>query len=173
MAVKINGNASFVEKIKEHINVNQHIEENVVFTQIDDSHIEILCNEQHIDTLKQQFEQLFNLTTVLIGKTHRGQVWLNTSDVSVIEAFGNNVETQVNQKSVVLEKKLYEYEEELEKDGFIRIGKSTLINSNHIESVASSFNGKLLLYLKNEEKVYVNRSYTKHFKDALSKKRGI
>src|SRR5690554_7053 len=172
MAIRINGKESFVTKIKEHVNANQPIEEDVVFTEISDSHIEILCDEKNINTLKALSEQLFNFSTTLVGKTQRGQVWINASDVIIIEAFGNNVETSIHQKKVVLEKKLYEYEEELANDGFIRIGKSVLINSNQIESVASSYNGKLLLYLKNNEKVYVNRSYTKHFKDVLSKKRG-
>lgn len=173
MAVKINGSASFVEKMREHINSSQHIDVEVVFTQSEDSIIEVHCDEKHINMLKNLTEQLFDLSTTLVGKTNRGQIWLNASEVKIIEAFGNNVETIVNQKNVVLEKKLYEYEEELEKDGFIRIGKSTLINYHHIESVASAYNGKLMLYLKNDEKVFVNRSYTKHFKNALSKKRGI
>ncbi len=173
MAIKITGKPAFIEKTKKTIahEASTFIDVNIVEHSLDT--IDIHVNEQTIEYYQSISKQLFDFSTTLIGKSHRGQVSISANDVVLIEAFGNSVETIVDKKVIVLEKKLYELEEELSKDGFIRIGKSTLINSNKIDSVASAYNGKLLLYVENDQKVYVNRSYSKSFKEMLKKKRGV
>ena len=134
--------------------------------------IEIHLSTEMVNQSKDVFQQLLKPNKTIIGKTSRGQVWVDINDIYVIEAFGNIVETIVRQQSIQLDKKLYEYEEELAQDGFLRIGKSTLVNTSKIVSIAAAYNGKLLLYLENQQKVDVNRSYTKAFKKMLLKQGG-
>lgn len=171
MALKIKGNDRFKQKVKETINLNYKSDVDVVLTQSENQTIEIVLHESNLYHLQPLMKQLFKPSTTLIGKTHRGKVWVAAHDIHVIEAFKNEVETTVNHQVITLEKKLYEYEEHLAADGFIRIGKSVLVNAHKIVAVAAAYNGKLLLYLDNDEKVYVNRSYTKHFKDLLAQRK--
>lgn len=159
-------------KLKQVLPNVDALSDDVVFTQsvdqIDENCINIVIKEQHIDALKEIFELAMKPNMSLIGKTHRGKVSISIDQISVIEAYGADVITMINNQEVQFSMKLYELESMLIKHGFIRVGKSTIINKAKIESVASSFNGKLMLYLTNNQKVEVNRTYTKAFKDAIA-----
>ena len=63
-------------------------------------------------------------------------------------------------------KRLYELEAVLGK-GFMRISKTTLINLKEICSVEPSFNGMMLLIMKNGSKDYISRKYLPDFKKYL------
>lgn len=172
MTKKISGSEAFIKKIEEMVEDDMNSAIDIRWVESSYPWIEITCKLNQVEILIDYLKNLEKIGTQLSGKSNRGQVWFLASEVYTIEAFGNDVETIVNKQRVLLDKKLYEYESELASEGFIRIGKSLLVNTNKIESVASAFNGKLMLYLVNDEKVYVNRSYSKHFKEALEKKRG-
>ncbi len=172
MAIKINGDQQFSETLKKVYSIDN--EKTPVTFVMDEQlqQIEIHLSTEMVNQSKDVFQQLLKPNKTIIGKTSRGQVWVDINDIYVIEAFGNIVETIVRQQSIQLDKKLYEYEEELAQDGFLRIGKSTLVNTSKIVSIAAAYNGKLLLYLENQQKVDVNRSYTKAFKKMLLKQGG-
>jgi len=172
MTNKIIGTPEFVEKIEQVFDQSKDSPIDIHWKEVSSTWVEISCSTEQVNLLLTSLNELKKGGTQLTGKTTRGQVWFLVQEVISIEAFGNDVETMINKQRVLLEKKLYEYESELASEGFIRIGKSVLINTNRIESVASAYNGKLLLYLDNNQKVYVNRSYSKHFKEILAKKRG-
>lgn len=172
MTKKIVGTSEFIKKIEQVFDLEKNSPIDIHWIERDSMWVEILCSIDQVELLVSSLNELKKRGSQLSGKTTRGQVWFLASEVHCIEAFGNDVETIINKQRVLLEKKLYEYESELASEGFIRIGKSILVNTNRIESVASAYNGKLLLYLDNNEKVYVNRSYSKHFKEELAKKRG-
>lgn len=70
-------------------------------------------------------------------------------------------------KDYRLKEKLYELEQSLQSEGFIRINKSTIINIRHINEIVPWFNGRLLLKLTNKEEVEVSRSYANDFKTYL------
>lgn len=63
-------------------------------------------------------------------------------------------------------KRLYEVGNRLG-NGFMQISKSTLVNLSYLSSVETSFNGTLLLYLKNGLKDHVSRKYLSEFKGYL------
>lgn len=63
-------------------------------------------------------------------------------------------------------KRLYEIRNRLG-SGFIQISKSTLVNLSCMSSVEASFNGTLLLYLKNGLQDHVSRKYLSEFKSYL------
>ena len=60
--------------------------------------------------------------------------------------------------------KLYQLEDELTNTPFVRIGKSTIVNIEFLESVRPMLNGKLELLLLNYEKLVVNRRYVNEFR---------
>ncbi len=69
-------------------------------------------------------------------------------------------------KSYLSGKRLYELEAQLGKE-FMRISKSTLINLKEISYIEPSFNGMMLLLLKNGSKEYISRKYLPDFKKYL------
>ncbi len=107
---------------------------------------------------------------LLQGKTSLGNVRLFSDDVHVIESFGNLVLATIKGKEVRFDLKLFELEEQLSDYGFVRVSKSMIVNTRHIEAVSSSFNAKLRLHLSNGEFVDVNRSYLKTFKSYMKER---
>ncbi len=69
-------------------------------------------------------------------------------------------------KNYLSSKRLYELETQLGND-FMRISKSTLINLKEVSYIEPSFNGLMLLILKNGCKDYISRKYLPEFKKYL------
>jgi DNA-binding LytR/AlgR family response regulator len=107
---------------------------------------------------------------ILHGKTSLGNVRIFSEDVHLIESFGNLVLTTYKGKEVRFDLKLFELEEQLHDYGYVRVSKSMLVNTQHIEAVSSSFNAKLRLHLSNGVFVDVNRSYLKTFKTYMKER---
>jgi len=63
--------------------------------------------------------------------------------------------------------KLYELEVNLYEQGFIRIGKSVLLNIMGVMEIIPWFGSRLLLKLKNKQELEVARNYVKGFKEYL------
>jgi DNA-binding LytR/AlgR family response regulator len=63
--------------------------------------------------------------------------------------------------------KLYELEEQLAALDFIRANKSCIINFGQINSIKADIDGKLLVTMSNNEKLYVSRQYALIVKEKL------
>lgn len=66
-----------------------------------------------------------------------------------------------------IKSKLYELEEELPAQDFLRSSKSTILNLNQIKNLAPAFNGRFEALLKNGEKVIISRQYVASLKEKL------
>jgi len=66
--------------------------------------------------------------------------------------------------------KLYELEERLSVNDFLRANKSCIINFNQIKSIKADFDGKLLVTMNNDEKLFISRQYATNFKEKLGVK---
>ncbi|MGX8795324.1 LytTR family DNA-binding domain-containing protein [Fusibacter sp. JL298sf-3] len=75
-----------------------------------------------------------------------------------------------------LEKDVYEINKALSAlegvQGFVRIGKSHVVNIYKIESIKPALNMRVHAYLDNGEQLVINRTYKKHFENYLVEKRG-
>ena len=105
----------------------------------------------------------------LNGKSENGEVKVAIEDISYIESFGNDIFAYVNGKTIALPTKLYQLAEELEPFGFVRVGKSIIVNIAQIYAVKPILNGKLLLTLNDDKVIEVNRTYVHSFKAFLKK----
>ena len=65
------------------------------------------------------------------------------------------------------ELKLYEIEELLMNTSFVRISKSCILNTDVLDKVKISLNGKMEATLQNGEKVLITRHYVPAFKKKL------
>ena len=66
--------------------------------------------------------------------------------------------------------KLYELEEKLSANDFLRANKSCIINFNQIKSIKADLDGKLLVTMNNGEKLFISRQYASTFKEKLGVK---
>ena len=63
--------------------------------------------------------------------------------------------------------RLYELEETLAPDDFIRISKSAIINFSHVQSLCPEMGGRLILTMSNGEKIFTSRQYAAVIKQKL------
>lgn len=63
--------------------------------------------------------------------------------------------------------RLYELEEILDGNKFVRISNSAIINVYKIENLEASINGMITINFKNGEKEYISRRYLKKVKKIL------
>jgi DNA-binding LytR/AlgR family response regulator len=66
--------------------------------------------------------------------------------------------------------RLYELEEQLEKEHFFRASKSCIINFQEIISLKPDIDGKILVTMSNKEKLFVSRQYAVTIKNKLGVK---
>ncbi len=63
--------------------------------------------------------------------------------------------------------KLYELEEQLKASDFFRASKSCIINFNQIKSLKADIDGRILVTMNNNEKLFVSRQYAITIKQKL------
>ena len=80
---------------------------------------------------------------------------------------GKGVSAQTAGETYAVHLRLYELEERLGRSDFFRASKSTIINFNQIQSLRPDFGGRMLVQMKNGEKLYVSRQYVPVLKRKL------
>lgn len=63
--------------------------------------------------------------------------------------------------------RLYELEEGLREQDFLRAGRSAIVNFRRIRSIRPDMGGRMLVTMDNGEQVYVSRQYAGELKDKL------
>lgn len=158
------------EKIKAMLNIEESSNYQIVIgndqNDVEKGKINIILSSDQIDELSNvlKFKQEDHN---LVGKNNRGSCKINISDIYYVEALGNDVYCYTKDECFNLKEKLYQLEENLAKDGLVRIGKSYLVNINKIKFFKPSLAAKILLVLDNDKVLEVNRSYVKGFRNYL------
>lgn len=100
---------------------------------------------------------------VVTGKLDEKIMMLNPNDIYLVRVEEGNTIAYLERGHCEIKKRLYEIEDIL-KDDFMRISKSTIINLNQINYVKPSFNGLMVVKMKNGEKDFISRKYLPSFK---------
>ncbi|RCW50638.1 LytTR family DNA-binding domain-containing protein [Halanaerobium sp. ST460_2HS_T2] len=138
--------------------------------------ISLVFNPQQIDQLISFLENQLgngaeqkekNLQDHLIGQLDENYEIINYQDIILFEAQNSIIYARTKAKKYRLKEKLYQLEEELAAEGFIRINKSEIVNIIHIKEIVPWFNGRLLLKLDIKKEIEVSRSYAGDFKKYL------
>lgn len=133
---------------------NKEIEVVVKCSEMNDEVLRILSQiriqEKKITGLKRGNFHIINLNTIFYFESVDNRTIVYTSD--------DDFETTL---------KLYEIEESLSKDDFIRISKSIVVNFQKITEISPLFNGKLEVILENKEKLEVSKNYAPSIKEKL------
>ena len=133
--------------MKIHINEDSSLKE---------TEITINCNK-----ITTEVEKIISLLRVidlkLTGKRDDQTYILDASKVLYIDTVDKKTFFYTKKDIYESELKLYELEEQLASLDFIRSSKSCIINFNQINSIKADIDGKLLVTMSNQEKLFVSR----------------
>jgi len=100
------------------------------------------------------------LIAYINNEVHR----LHPSDIYYIEAVNNKTFLYGEARVYESKHKLYELEEMLQVNDFLRVSKSLIINMNKLKSFAPVLSGRLEAVLTNGERVIISRQYVSALK---------
>ena len=140
---------------------------NIIEEQASPLEITIKCKEvtDKIRRLKSHIE-LFD--TQIRGKYQGDTCLVNIRDILYFEAVDDR--TFLYTKDTVMETahRLYELEQILSEQDFIRISKSQIMNLNHVKLLHPELNRTILATMCNGERLSVSRRYVPELKKLLS-----
>lgn len=103
----------------------------------------------------------------ILGRKDNEEYAIPVSDIYYVESVDKKTfvycETEVFQSN----SKLYELENSLPRENFVRVSKSTILNVEKLNGIKTLVNSKLEAMLLNGERVCVTRKYLKVIKEAL------
>lgn len=138
----------------------------------DDYHLIIVFSVDYIHTLinlLQGFQCDDLQTNMLLGKQGEAWVPIAIDDVAYFNAQDNDTFVNLSDgRNLKIKYKLYQLEEGLLPNSFIRINKSEIVNIKKIKSISPMFKGNLLIYIDScKMPLDISRNYVKSFKERL------
>lgn len=143
--------------------------------------IEIDINEKYEDTavviqtpkLTKDIEKVISLIRTVDSQItvsdNDETVVLDTATILYIEALERNTFVYTKSATYQSDMKLYELEEVLSNQDFIRVSKQMIINLRKVKSLKADVNRKIRVTLQNDEQIMVSRMYA----DELRKRLGV
>lgn len=137
-----------------------------------DETIEEIQVEVHTKEINEEvnsiIDKLYEKKVTLKG-TYDNKVHL-LSPERIYEIYSENKKIIARQKEklFILKHTLYELEELLKSENFIRISNSAMVNISYIENFEAMNNGLLCINFKDNTKEYVSRRYMKKIKEKLN-----
>lgn len=125
---------------------------------------------------KDQFiENLVNMISdykkkklsLITGYIDNSAYLINVSDILRIYAANQKVYIQTAESEYLIKHRLYEMEDQLECNQFLRISNSEIVNINEITDIDLSITGKICICLSGNIKTYVSRRYIPSIKKTL------
>lgn len=111
-----------------------------------------------IAALAREIAAFGNGRNVIIGNLDERMVIIEPEKIVLIRVESEKVYVVTEDDTYRVGKRMYELLEVLGKE-FMQVSKSAAINLSYLESVEPSFNGIMLLHMKNGEKEYISRKY--------------
>ncbi len=124
--------------------------------------------------MTQDVEKLISLMRMLnmqLAVKKGGETYLlDTDRILYIEAVERNTFVYTAEASYESDLKLYEIEQQLLAQNFIRVSKQSIVNMRKIKSLRADINRKIRVTLVNGEQLIVSRTYADEFKRSLGVK---
>lgn len=143
--------------------------------------IEIDIDEKYNDLLVQikapaltaDIEKMISLMRMidmqLAVKKNDEIILLETNQILYFETVERNTFVYTKEDTYEVDLKLYEVEQQLIEQGFIRISKTSILNLKKIQSLKADINRKIKVTLINGEQLIVSRNYA----DELRRRLGV
>ncbi len=150
------------EQVKISLDVNRKYEE---------TSVTIHCREMDY-SIKEILDFLSTQKTeFIVGKKGEQQHILKPNTVHSFHSEGDQVMATTSQGVFKVKEKLYELEESLPINIFIRLSKSVIANLHEISHFEPSFNGTLAVHFQSGKKEYASRHYVGKIKEVLKMNR--
>ncbi len=127
--------------------------------------IECPAIDRQVERLKKHIEIFDNR---ILAKKDGNTVNVVTKEVLYFEAVDNRSFLYLKNEVLEVKPRLYELEELLPREDFIRISKSVIVNVNKIKELTPQINRTILVTMCNGEKIYISRKYVADFNRLLS-----
>lgn len=115
--------------------------------------------------------QLFSATTAtskIVGFRNDEYHLMNHDQILYFEAIDSSVLCHTATEMYRLKEKLYQLEERLPRERFIKVSRSFIVNIDSVTRIIPWFNRRLLLKFDHSKKeVEVSKNYVGHFKEFL------
>ena len=92
---------------------------------------------------------------------------LNQDNIESFYTENGKVFARINENKYLIKKRLYELEEILNPDKFLRISNSEIVNMRKVKKINLKLTGTIILYFDTNNKAYVSRRYLKKIKEYL------
>ena len=134
---------------------------------IDDKYSDIAV-EVKAPRLTQDIEKIISLMRMInmqiAVKQEDEIILLDTDKILYIEAVERNTFVYTKDSSYESDLKLYQVEQELLEQNFIRISKQCILNLRKIKSLKADINRKIRVTLVNDEQIIVSRMYAEELR---------
>ena len=144
------------------INENSNIEETEIIINCRQTDEQILRICAGLRMFDKKITGLFNEQIYL----------LNASDILYVDTVDRKTFIYTTGQVYETPLKLYEIEERLATDDFVRASKSCVLNFGKVESLRGDFGGRMLCTLENGETIIVSRQYATVIKQKLGFTKG-
>lgn len=114
-------------------------------------------------------DKIESVKSVVISGKQDTQIYvLDAKEIDYFYTLGRKVFASTSEQTFEVKQKLYELEEIVPKDRFIRISKSAIINIFKIQAINMSFNGSLVVQFKNNKEEIISRRYVNAVKKFIN-----
>ncbi|KRM95367.1 response regulator [Liquorilactobacillus aquaticus DSM 21051] len=97
------------------------------------------------------------------------EYYINVDDILFFETNARQIHAHTEDDVYVVKYRLYELEDILS-DEFMRVSKSTILNTNKIFSLTHSVSNSLIQFQNSHKQIYVSRKYYKLLRKRLEEK---
>lgn len=106
------------------------------------------------------------------GTSGDKKVTIALTDIYYVETVDRKTFAYAKDACIEIKEALRDVLEEYSGAGFARISKSAVVNIYKIKKLQGDVNMRVIIYLKNDEKLIMNRSYKNEFYERLNKLQG-
>ncbi|SEQ89704.1 LytTr DNA-binding domain-containing protein [Lachnospiraceae bacterium NE2001] len=132
--------------------------------------------ELHYDKIDEEtnavLDRLRDTLRYIEGTVDDKKVTVAVTDIFYFETVDRKNFAYTKDMCIEVKEALRDIIEEYSKIGFVRVSKSTVVNIYKIKKLQGDLNMRVIIFLKNDEKLIMNRSYKKEFYDRLAKTQG-
>lgn len=149
--------------MRKNYNIELSIEEH-----LPDDNIIIRCQSPNTGAeIMNQLEPLNKNESSMVIKQDDSYIIVKKTDIIFVEVYQKELTVYTTEDEHTTSGTLASLYEDLPKQTFVQVSKSSLINIHRIKKVEPSFSGNLLAHLSNGMKVSISRRYVTLLKEAL------
>lgn len=118
-------------------------------------------------SVKRVADFVRSVEQTILCKKDEEECSVPVGDIFYIESVDKKTFVYCEKEVYMCSLRLYEIEKIVEKAGFVRVSKSTILNIEWLKGVKTLVNSRLEAILSNGERVCVTRKYLKDIREAL------